>query len=77
MERERILGHVGERLRQGRLDRGLTLRALAKRCGVPYTTLCVYELGDMEAGVVNLTKVCSALGIRDVLPDVGHAGDDL
>lgn len=45
VELEQILGGIGPRLRALRLDRGLTLEALAATCGISVSTLSRLESG--------------------------------
>jgi transcriptional regulator with XRE-family HTH domain len=72
------LGHrpaatFGERLKAHRLAAGLTLQALATRCGNRYQRLSAYERGAKEPAWGNLVKVVGVLG-PGLLPDVSEGG---
>jgi transcriptional regulator with XRE-family HTH domain len=66
---------AGQRIRALRLERGLSLRGLARRCGVPY-----YQLSKIEAGTRPIRPpVLAALALffdvttDDLLQDVKEA----
>ena len=70
---------VGERLKWIRLHRGLTLRALARRSGVPVGTLSTVERGLRPGAGLSLAsarKLAEALGVTlDWLGGVFHERD--
>ena len=53
----------GHRLRQLRVERALTLRALAERSGVSYDTINKLELGQRPARLSTIRKLADALGV--------------
>ena len=54
----------GQRLRQLRVERALTLRALAERSGVSYDTINKLELGQRPARLSTIRKPADALGVE-------------
>jgi transcriptional regulator with XRE-family HTH domain len=54
----------GQRLRQLRVERALSLRALAERSGVAFDTINKLELGHRPARLVTLHKLAEALGVE-------------
>jgi transcriptional regulator with XRE-family HTH domain len=64
----------GERLKAHRLAAGLTLEALAARCGMPYQCLSTYERGAQEPAWGNLVRLVGALG-PGLLPDLAEVED--
>ena len=61
---ERVLGHLGERVRAARGERGLTLRGLAEASGVSERFLSDLEAGRGNISVARLCAVAEALGQR-------------
>ncbi|MDR1791705.1 MAG: helix-turn-helix domain-containing protein [Propionibacteriaceae bacterium] len=61
---------IGEALRELRVERGLTLRALASRSLVSLGYLSELERGRKEASSELLNSVCEALGVS--LPSLLH-----
>ena len=55
---------LGQRVRELRGERGLTLQALAEQCGVSVSMLSSVERGDKAATVVVLDKIATGLGAR-------------
>lgn len=55
---------VGERIRQARLDRALTLRQLANRTGLSTSLISQIELARSSASVATLLKLSRALKLR-------------
>lgn len=53
---------LGTRLRQLRLDHGLSQDALARRCGVAYQQLAKYERGENAISAARLFLIAEALG---------------
>jgi transcriptional regulator with XRE-family HTH domain len=54
----------GQRLRQLRIERALSLRALAQRSGVAFDTINKLELGHRPARLVTSRKLADALGVE-------------
>ena len=54
----------GHRLRQLRVERALTLRALAERSGVSYDTINKLELGQRPARLSTIRKLADTLGVE-------------
>ncbi|MEN7529298.1 helix-turn-helix transcriptional regulator [Cupriavidus sp. DL-D2] len=50
-----------QRLKLARQERGMTQRLLSQRSGVPQSTICHYEMGDMEPGIENLIAMLKIL----------------
>jgi XRE family transcriptional regulator, regulator of sulfur utilization len=53
----------GQRLRELRVERALSLRALAERSGVAYDTINKLELGQRPARLATIRKLANALGV--------------
>jgi transcriptional regulator with XRE-family HTH domain len=54
----------GHRLRQLRVQRALSLRALKERSGVAFDTINKLELGHRPARLVTIRKLADALGVE-------------
>jgi transcriptional regulator with XRE-family HTH domain len=54
----------GQRLRQLRVKRALSLRALKERSGVAFDTINKLELGHRPARLVTIRKLADALGVQ-------------
>jgi XRE family transcriptional regulator, regulator of sulfur utilization len=54
----------GERLRQLRVERALSLRALGERSGVTFATINNLENGNRRARLVTIRKLADALGVE-------------
>jgi transcriptional regulator with XRE-family HTH domain len=54
----------GQRLRQLRVERALSLRALAQRSGVAFDTINKLELGHRLARLVTFRKLADALDVE-------------
>ena len=54
----------GQRLRQLRVQRALSLRALAQRSDVAFDTINKLELGHRPARPVTIRKLADALGVE-------------
>jgi transcriptional regulator with XRE-family HTH domain len=54
----------GQRLRQLRVEKALSLRALGERTGVAYDTINNLELGQRPARLVTIRKLAEALGVE-------------
>jgi transcriptional regulator with XRE-family HTH domain len=64
---------LGERLRAGRIGRGLTLDELATTSGVSRSMISAIETGGKVPTIVILHRIASALGIRmtDLMGETG------
>ncbi|MCB0148406.1 MAG: helix-turn-helix transcriptional regulator, partial [Caldilineaceae bacterium] len=56
-------GHVGQRLRQLRTERGMSIRALADASGLSVNTLSLIENGKISPSVSTLHRAAAALGV--------------
>jgi transcriptional regulator with XRE-family HTH domain len=54
----------GQRLRQLRIERALSLRALGERSGVTFATINNLENGNRPARLVTIRKLAEALGVE-------------
>ena len=54
----------GQRLRQLRVERALSLRALGERSAVAFATINKLELGHRPARLVTIRKLAEALGVE-------------
>ena len=54
----------GQRLRQLRVERALSLRALAERSGAAFDTINKLELGHRPARLVTIRKLAEGLGVE-------------
>ena len=54
----------GERLRELRVQRALSLRALGERSGVTFATINNLENGNRPARLVTIRKLAEALGVE-------------
>lgn len=55
---------VGARIRERRMERGLTLKQLANRTGLSVSLISQIELGKSAASVSTLHKLATALSVR-------------
>jgi XRE family transcriptional regulator, regulator of sulfur utilization len=54
----------GQRLRQLRVERALSLRALGERSGVTFATINNLENGNRPARLVTIRKLAESLGVE-------------
>jgi transcriptional regulator with XRE-family HTH domain len=54
----------GQRLREQRVKRALSLRALGERSGVSFATINNLENGNRPARLVTIRKLAEALGVE-------------
>jgi transcriptional regulator with XRE-family HTH domain len=54
----------GQRLRHLRVERALSLRALAQRSGVAFDTINKLELGHRPARLVTIRKLAATLSVE-------------
>ncbi len=65
---------VGARIRQARMERGMSLRALAREVGVSASLVSQIETGKSQPSVSTLYAITTALGISvEALFDAGEA----
>ena len=70
---------AGERLKQLRQSRGLSIRALARRCGISHVSISLIERGRHSPSISSLKSVLDALEttlsafFSDPLPDSAPA----
>ena len=55
--------HVGQRVRQLRMDRGYSIRGLAEASGLSVNTLSLIENGKISPSVSTLQRAAAALGV--------------
>jgi transcriptional regulator with XRE-family HTH domain len=58
-----LASHPGPALRAARIDQGLTLRDLAARTGLPYSTLSKLENGKMAMTYDKMVRLAQGLGV--------------
>jgi repressor LexA len=54
---------VGQKIREARLEKGLTQKELAERLGVVKSVISEYEKGNQNLTIETLDKVASVLGL--------------
>ncbi len=54
----------GQRLRELRVERALSLRALGERSGVAYDTINKLELGQRPARLSTIRRLADTLGVK-------------
>jgi len=54
----------GQRLRQLRVERALSLRALGERCAVSFATINNLENGNRPARLATIRKLAEPLGVE-------------
>lgn len=55
---------IGRRLKQARLNAGLTQKEIADKLGITYQAISNYERGTNRVDTDTLSKMCSIYGIR-------------
>jgi transcriptional regulator with XRE-family HTH domain len=63
MPREDPRHRFGLRVRQARLELGLTQRELAARSGLHPTYISSVEMGDRNIGLLNVVRIAEALEV--------------
>lgn len=65
------LKQIGNRIRDARTERGISIELLANECGVDYSQINRMELGKVNFGVSYLNKIAAALEIdpKELLPE--------
>jgi transcriptional regulator with XRE-family HTH domain len=71
LSKEELCKRVGYRLRELRLDKGLTIEKLANESGLDYTQISRIELGKINTSIFQLYNITITLDvpIRDVFID--------
>ena len=66
---------IGQRIRELRRARGLTLEEVAGRCGLSVSFLSQVERGISSPSIVSLYAICEVLGVpvTEVLADAGRS----
>ena len=61
---------VGEKIREIRSRRNVSIEALANECGVDYSQVNRMELGKVNFSISYLNKIAAALGVdpKELLP---------
>ncbi len=62
-----------KKLKALRKAKGLTQRELAGKCGIDYSSLCMYENGKRIPNMKTIAKLANALGCR--ISDLNEYGD--
>jgi transcriptional regulator with XRE-family HTH domain len=62
--KERVLVAFGAAVREVRKDVGISQEELAHRTGIDRSYLGAIERGDQNAGLIHITKIASALGVK-------------
>ncbi len=65
----------GQRLKELRVERAFTLRALGERSGVAYDTINKLELGRRPAHASTIRKLAEALGVEPKDLMKGHSDE--
>jgi transcriptional regulator with XRE-family HTH domain len=63
LETKRVAKKIGSRLRQYRMEQGLTIEALAERIGISKLTLGQVERGEANPTLAVIWRIASGLGI--------------
>lgn len=58
---------VGERIKKIRLEKGLTQKQLAEKCGIDSANLRKYESGRQNPKIETVEKIANALGVNPML----------
>jgi transcriptional regulator with XRE-family HTH domain len=61
---DKSIGINGQRLRELRVERALSLRALGEKSGVAYDTINKLELGRRPAHASTIRKLADTLGVE-------------
>lgn len=64
---------LGTVIRQGRLARSITLRAMARQIGVSPTYLSMVERGKTDASAARIIEIGALLGIGDLRATIDDA----
>lgn len=68
LSKEEICKHVGSRIRELRLDKGLTIEKLALESGIDYTQISRIELGKINTSIYQIYNITNTLKVpmRDI-----------
>jgi transcriptional regulator with XRE-family HTH domain len=68
LSKEEICKHVGSRIRELRLDKGLTIEKLALESGIDYTQISRIELGKINTSIYQIYHITNTLKVpmRDI-----------
>ena len=69
------LRRFGERLRKHRIEQGWSQEALGARAGIDRTHIGKLERGQSEPGLLAISRLAAALGIRVATLVEGEPGD--
>ena len=61
--KEEICKHVGTRLRERRVDKGLTIEKLALESGIDYTQISRIELGKINTSIYQIYIITKKLDV--------------
>lgn len=67
---EELLAHIGNKIREIRIIKGITQETLANECEVDYSQVHRMEMGRVNFNISNLYKIAQALGVdaKEFLP---------
>jgi transcriptional regulator with XRE-family HTH domain len=57
---------IGERIRNARLQKGMTQAQLSSALGCKYQTISNYENGKRSVDSATLKKICIVLGVKPI-----------
>lgn len=63
LTKEEICKHVGTKIREIRVDRGLTLETLAHESGIDYTQISRIELGKINTSIYQIYVITKKLEV--------------
>lgn len=63
LSKEELTRHIGNRIREYRNDRKLTIEGLAVAAEMEYTQLSRIERGKINTGIFHIYKIAGSLGI--------------
>jgi transcriptional regulator with XRE-family HTH domain len=63
LSKEELTRHIGNRIREYRNDRNLTIEGLAVAAEMEYTQLSRIERGKINTGIFHLYKIAGSLGV--------------
>jgi transcriptional regulator with XRE-family HTH domain len=63
LSKEEICKHVGNRIREIRVEKGLTIETLSHQSGIDYTQISRIELGKINTSIYQIYTICEFLEI--------------
>ncbi len=63
LSKEELTRHIGNRIREYRNDRKLTIEGLAVAAEMEYTQLSRIERGKINTGIFHIYKIAGSLGV--------------